>query len=260
MAMMALKSSYSQYVKLLVSTNQNFVLKNAISSGPKWLLNKSSTNINHNVLSAPGKQLFVSSLPTLNNLTTLKNYSTIEDPDSQEKIDPFKKPKLEQLLMVEEKMKDHIPKFLKETHPIGFYTPEVIFENLYHKTPKTTEGISMYVLELLKLRWKINVKFSNAVIQILNIGHDEADGTVKIRWRMRGLRGMKIFTPWKIKIWNLKESLNSEAEWHDGFSILYVRGDGRIWKHTMQRVIPQQDEAAEEKKSIKNLVDVNPTI
>ena len=70
----------------------------------------------------------------------------------------------------------------------------------------------MYVLELLKLRWKINVKFSNAVIQILNIGHDEADGTVKIRWRMRGLRGMKIFTPWKIKIWNLKESLNSEAE------------------------------------------------
>lgn len=252
--MNALKPSSNKFIKLIAFTNQNYILKNAYSS--KNMLH-SFAAVNNELQHKQSKQILNTSLPTINNFTVLKHYSTSNNTDEPEKIDPFKKPKLEQLLRVEEKMKDHIPKFLKETHPIGFYTPEVIFENLYYERPKITEGISAYVFELLKIRWKLNVKFSNAVIQILNIGHDEVDGTVKIRWRMRGLRGMKIFTPWKIKLWNLKDSINSEAEWHDGFSILYVRGDGRIWKHTLQRVMTQEDETVKDKKTTKNLVDVN---
>jgi hypothetical protein len=77
---------------------------------------------------------------------------------------------------------------------------------------QTERGLTQYVFELVKIRWKINVKFSNAVIQLLKVTHDEDEGTVKVRWRMRGLRGMKIFTPWKIKIWDLKDSVNTEAE------------------------------------------------
>jgi len=187
--------------------------------------------------------------------TEASNEPEISHLKKKKPIEPNGKPTLEQLLLVEEIIKTHLPKFLKETHPYGAYINEVVFENLYNEEPKITVGALNYAIELTKLRFKINVKFTNAIIQILKITHDENEGTVKIRWRLRGLRAMKIFTPWKIKIWNLKESFKTEAEWHDGFSILYVRGDGRITKHTMQRVIANQDETetTEKNKLIKKL-------
>ncbi len=47
--------------------------------------------------------------------------------------------------------------------------------------------------------------------------------------------------------------LKLAARWHDGFSILYVRGDGRIYKHTMQRVIANKDETVEDEKKEEKL-------
>ena len=51
--------------------------------------------------------------------------------------------------------------------------------------------------------------------------------------------------------------------WVDGFSILYVRGDGLINKHRVQRVMTKKDEQGvlvkNEKIAQKNL-NVNPTI
>ena len=69
-----------------------------------------------------------------------------------------------------------------------------------------------YAIELFKLRFIINWKFTNANINILKVTVDEEDGTVKIRWRLKGLRGMKIFTPWKLKAWNIGESIKKESE------------------------------------------------
>ena len=40
--------------------------------------------------------------------------------------------------------------------------------------------------------------------------------------------------------------------WHDGFSIMYVNGLGYIYKHTLQRVMTQEDESAYAKKN-KNI-------
>lgn len=186
-----------------------------------------------------------------------QNYSTEASNDLNKnsnevkKKDPFRKPTLEQMLVVQEKLTKHLPNFLKETHPYSLYTPDVIFENFYNEQEKITTGALNYALELLKLRWKINIKFGNAAIHILKIGHDEDDGTIKIRWRLKGVRGSKMFTsPWKIKIWNISESIKSEAEWHDGFSILYLRGDGLIYKHRLQRVIANKDETVSGKKNL----------
>lgn len=222
-----------------------------------FLMTNASLNLNHDKLNITPKSKIEYS-------TEASNGPVINRSKDSKPIDPNSKPTLEQLLLVEEKMKIHLPKFLKETHPYGAYINEVIFENLYNEEPKITVGALNYAIELTKLRFKINLKFSNAIIQILKITHDENDGTVKIRWRLRGLRAMKILTPWKIKIWNLKESFKNEAEWHDGFSILYVRGDGRIYKHTMQRVIANKDEAETDKeKLIKKLtpnINVGPTM
>lgn len=239
----------SKYTKLVSSLGSFSSLNSRLihSSSPSLVRINRSDNLSKTFLCQSLKTennlLKLHSVQNLNNV--IKGYST----GTTDK-DPLRKPTLEKLLIVEEKMKLHLPKFLKETHPIGFYTPDVVFENLYWERPKITIGLTQYVFELVKIRWKINVKFSNAVIQLLKVTHDEEEGTVKIRWRMRGLRGMKIFTPWKIKIWNLKDSVNTEAEWHDGFSILYIRGDGRIWKHTLQRVIANKDETERDKNKL----------
>ena len=38
--------------------------------------------------------------------------------------------------------------------------------------------------------------------------HDEKEGTIKIRWRINGVRAMRtFFQPWKIKVWKIKETI-----------------------------------------------------
>jgi len=185
----------------------------------------------------------------------LKNFKHLEK--ENKKRDPSQKPTLEQLLLLKEKLINHLPKFLKTTHPYALYTPDVIFENNYDEPGKTTIGIFAYMVELIKIRFKINIKFSNAVIEILKITHDERDGTVKIRWRLRGYRGFKsmFVLPWKINPFDVGKSIKDEREWHDGFSIMYVNGLGHVYKHTLQRVMTNEDESGyvKDKKKTLNL-------
>ena len=70
------------------------------------------------------------------------------------------------------------------------------------------------MVELIKIRFKINIKFSNAVIEILKITHDERDGTVKIRWRLKGYRGFKsmFVLPWKINPLDVGKSIKNERK------------------------------------------------
>ncbi|RNA35849.1 hypothetical protein BpHYR1_054690 [Brachionus plicatilis] len=182
---------------------------------------------------------------------------------SQQTPDPLKKPSKEQLLLLKERLASHLPKFLVETHPYNMYTNDVIFENLYQEPGKISTGALQYAIQLTMLRMKVHWKYSNARLEVLKITVDDLDSTVKVRWRIVGIRGMKSMTqPWKIKAWKLKESINNEAEWNDGFSILYVRGDGLIYKHTLQRVMSQKDEEpvlVEKSKKVENL-DINQTI
>jgi hypothetical protein len=122
-----------------------------------------------------------------------------------------------------------------------------------------------YAIQLTMLRWKIHWKFSYAKLEILKITHEEKDGTIKIRWRINGIRGMKsMIQPWKIKAWQVKESVKNESEWHDGFSVLYLRGDGLIYKHRLQRVISNNEEDVENDKKknfkIATNLDVGPTM
>lgn len=249
-------NSPHRYIRLLSSLNQKHFSALASYNNKPIIADTYRDQMDKKLLLSSRCDLLIKN-------SQMNNYSTItpEDnvPEKVEKDDPMRKPSLEQLIYVENFMKSVVPKFLKETHPYGLYTTDLIFENLFWDPPKITTGLMAYAIELLKLRWKINVKFSNAQINILKITNDEEDGTVKVRWRLRGIRGMKILTPWKLKVWNLKESMKRESEWHDGFSILYVRGDGRIYKHTIQRVIAHKDENAVDKKTdkIKNLLKKN---
>jgi len=157
--------------------------------------------------------------------------------------DPNRKPTQEQLIQVKDTLTTLFPKFIKERHPFHIYTKDVIFENFYDEPAKTTIGTAAYGVQLAYLKLKINVVLSQVQLNILNITHDVNDGTVKVRWRLSGMRGaLLFFKTLNVKLWNKKESISDKAEWHDGFSIFYVRGDSLIYKHRMQRVQPQHDE------------------
>ena len=65
----------------------------------------------------------------------------------------------------------------------------------------------------MKIRFRINCKYSNTRVEILKITLDQNDGTVKIRWRVRGVKGYKAFLqPWKFKLWNMSQSIRNESE------------------------------------------------
>lgn len=63
-------------------------------------------------------------------------------------------------------------------------------------------------MQLLFVRFKVNWSLAYAKMQILKITHDEQEGTIKIRWRINGVRAMRtFFQPWKIKVWKIKETI-----------------------------------------------------
>jgi hypothetical protein len=70
-------------------------------------------------------------------------------------------------------------------------------------------GIMSYAIQLMYIRFKINWKFSRAKFQILKITHHPEEGTIKIRWRLSGVRILRaIAQPWKAKA----SSANTEIE------------------------------------------------
>jgi hypothetical protein len=75
-------------------------------------------------------------------------------------------------------------------------------------------GVLQYAIQLTVLRWKIHYKFSHAKLVILKTTNDELDGTIKVRWRIKGVRGIKsMIQPWSIKIWKPKHSINTQVEY-----------------------------------------------
>lgn len=183
----------------------------------------------------------------------LTNSDSQIDSSKDKNTDPNGKPPLEKLIKVKELLTTHLPKFFQETHMYALYTPDLIFENFYKEPGKITVGALPYAVQLTLLRWKVHWKFSYVKLELLKVTHDEKDGTIKVRWRINGVRGVKsMIQPWKIKVWEVKQTIKKESEWHDGFSVLYLRNDGLIYKHRMQRVMENNDELKNEtEKKVK---------
>lgn len=51
-------------------------------------------------------------------------------------------------------------------------------------------------------------KYAYVKLEVLKITKHTEDSSVKVRWRIRGVSGLKVmFLFWKVKLWNLKETL-----------------------------------------------------
>jgi len=75
-------------------------------------------------------------------------------------------------------------------------------------------GVLQYAIQLTMLRWKVHYKFSHAKLVILKMTNDELDGSIKVRWRIKGIRGVKsMIQPWSIKVWKTKASIDTQVEY-----------------------------------------------
>ncbi|KAI8437123.1 hypothetical protein MSG28_010473 [Choristoneura fumiferana] len=150
------------------------------------------------------------------------------------------KPSEEQLMKVFHVLSDTMPKLFIKPLDYSIYHPDLIFVNNIRGT--TTVGLIHYVKQIALLRTVGHFKFAYVKLEVMKITAHPEDSTVKMRWRVRGISGFKVFFMfWKYKLWNMKEALQDQELWYDGFSTFYVGGDGLVQKHIADKVMPDQD-------------------
>ncbi|KPI95388.1 PREDICTED: uncharacterized protein LOC106116988 [Papilio xuthus] len=150
------------------------------------------------------------------------------------------KPSEEQLTKVFNVLSTTMPNLFVKPLDYSIYHPNVIFVN--NIRGKTTVGLFHYVKQIALLRTVGHLKFAYVNFEVLKITAHPEDSSIKMRWRIRGISGLKVFFMfWRYKLWDLKAAFKDQEMWYDGFSTFYVAGDGLIQKHVADKVMPDQD-------------------
>lgn len=138
-----------------------------------------------------------------------------------------------------EVLKNTLPKLFVEPLDYSIYSPNLIFQN--NITGKHTVGLYHYVKQVAILRTVGHFKYAYVKFEILKITKHTEDHTIRIRWRVRGISGLKVmFQFWKYKVWQMKEILKDQEAWYDGYSICYLGDDGLICKQIVDKIMPDE--------------------
>ncbi|CAB3367881.1 Hypothetical predicted protein [Cloeon dipterum] len=149
-------------------------------------------------------------------------------------------PSEDQLQKVFDILSDTLPKLFIQPLDYSVYHQDVIFEN--NIRGKRTVGLYNYVKQVALLRSVGHFRFAYVKFEILKITSHPEEGTVKIRWRIRGISALKVFLQfYNFKLWKMKEIWDQQEAWYDGFSTFYVGGDGTIYKHVADKMMPDDD-------------------
>ncbi|KAJ6223491.1 hypothetical protein RDWZM_002036 [Blomia tropicalis] len=151
---------------------------------------------------------------------------------------PDSKPNEDQLQYIADRMGAHLPKFFQVPHEFRLYNRSIVFEDNIRNI--RTVGLNPYAWQITLVKMGAHFKYGKVNMEVLKITTHIEDGTVRIRWRVVTYPGNSIvFAFWQFKLWNMKESIEQyKDDWIDGFSILSVGGDGLIYKHVCDKLIP----------------------
>jgi len=132
-----------------------------------------------------------------------------------------------------------IPKFFSDMVNYTIYRESLIFENNFRG--RRTVGVYQYMKEAAKVRIWGHFNYAYVKVDILKITKHTEDSTIKVRWRIVGTAGTRIIlTFWRYKLQDIKKLLTQTDTWLDGFSTFYVGEDGKIFKHTADKVMPDE--------------------
>lgn len=136
-------------------------------------------------------------------------------------------------------LQNTLPKLFVEPLDYSIYSPNLIFQN--NITGKHTVGLYHYVKQVAILRTVGHLKYAYVKFEILKITKHTEDYTIRIRWRVRGISGLKVmFQFWKYRVWQMKEILKDQEAWYDGYSICYLGDDGLISKQIVDKIMPDE--------------------
>ncbi|XP_025830268.1 uncharacterized protein C6orf136 homolog isoform X2 [Agrilus planipennis] len=157
-----------------------------------------------------------------------------DNADSSDKKDP------EKLRRVFLTLSDNLPKLFIQTMDYNIYHENMIFEN--NITGRKTVGLYNYVKQIALLRTVGHLKFAYVKFEVLKITQHPEDFTVKVRWRIRGISGLKVLALfWKYKLWDIERLFNKAEGWYDGFSTFYVDNNGKVIKHVADKMMPDSE-------------------
>nr|CAG4635590.1 EOG090X09QP [Artemia franciscana] len=150
-------------------------------------------------------------------------------------------PSKEQLQFIQDSLAIQLPRLFKAPLDYRIYHKNILFINNIRGTK--TSGIVPYVRQVAFLRIMGHVKFSYVKFEILKITNHPEEGTVKVRWRISGVSGLRsLLFFWNIKLWNYKKSKEQMTDsWYDGFSTFKVGSDGLVHVHIADKLMPDDD-------------------
>jgi hypothetical protein len=159
-------------------------------------------------------------------------------------------PNEDQLRILQDNLADNMPKLFIKGHDYSVYTNDVVFENNWFSDRTcTTVGKWLYAIEIAKLRLFVHFRLANVRVQLLKTTVHVNDGSVRVRWRVSGIPQSRAIMFWKFLPWSSKHT-NKEDEWLDGFSTFSVEQSGLIYKHKMDRIIPNEGHEPNTKPSL----------
>ncbi|KAL0896125.1 hypothetical protein ABMA27_012083 [Loxostege sticticalis] len=164
----------------------------------------------------------------------------VPSPTPSSELSPDGRPSEEQLMKVFHVLSKTMPDLFIKPLDYSIYHPNLVFVNNIRGI--TTIGLFHYVRQVALLRTVGHIKFAYVKFEVMKITAHPEDSTIKLRWRIRGISGLKVFFMfWKYKLWNLKQAFQDQELWYDGFSTFYVGPDGLVQKHIADKVMPDQD-------------------
>ncbi|XP_033831739.1 uncharacterized protein C6orf136 homolog isoform X1 [Periophthalmus magnuspinnatus] len=136
----------------------------------------------------------------------------------------------QKLALMYERLRIELPGFFKKNHDYSMYSLDVEFVNGLLNTK--TRGRVLYQLSLTLWRLLCLCYYADAHLEVLKLTKHPEDGTVKARWRLRGLPIHSLLLRFYLKD---KSQLFRSV---DAFSTFYIGHDGLIHCHKVEKVMP----------------------
>ncbi|KAM3595898.1 uncharacterized protein V6R79_004786 [Siganus canaliculatus] len=138
----------------------------------------------------------------------------------------------EELAVMYERLRIELPTFFTKSHDYSMYSHDVEFVNGLINTK--SRGRVVYQLTLSLWRLLCLCYFAEARLEVLKLTKHMEDGSIRARWRVRGL-------PFHLLLLRFYRKDKSHLyRSYDAFSTFYIGPDGLIHCHKVEKMMPAQ--------------------
>ncbi|KAL6457482.1 hypothetical protein MHYP_G00344450 [Metynnis hypsauchen] len=146
----------------------------------------------------------------------------------------------EKLALMYEKLRTELPAFFVKNHDYSMYSIDVEFINGLLNTK--TRGRVAYQLTLSLWRLLCLCYYAEARLEVLKLTKHPEDGSIKARWRVKGLPFhsllLRFYKKDKTRLYRQDRLLTDST--FDAFSTFYLGSDGLIHCHKVEKVMQAQ--------------------